>query len=136
MVCKLVLISMLVCLVAADVSELHRRQPSKTIQQQRRLARPVPQRKLQVRNADPELESQIFDTVYVEDPVALPVLVENLDSDSPTAFQLTADHADFQAPYHYEKPTVENDYVEPEQPTDDYLPPHPVKRLVKYRLRA
>lgn len=62
-------------------------------------------------------------------------------------FQLSAEHRDFQAPYHYEKPgadepqqpgepigEVENDYLPPpvvvikDGPIDDYLPPNVAKR--------
>ncbi|EJY57490.1 AAEL017372-PA [Aedes aegypti] len=70
--------------------------------------------------------------------------------------QLTEEHKDYQAPYSYEKPTVQLDYVAPivaeptpevetpifkDQPiSNNYLPPkytqdHPAKRHVKYIVR-
>ncbi|KAL9699489.1 hypothetical protein quinque_002930 [Culex quinquefasciatus] len=132
---KLLLLSMLVCLVAADVSELRRKPSSKTIQR-KPFRSPVPLRKLQARNTDPAHVAELFGEE---------LLAEDIDEPELTSFQLTADHQDFQAPYHYEKPTVENDYLPPvvvpkEQPADDYLPPFPAgdnvaKRHVKLRGR-
>ncbi|XP_065080783.1 uncharacterized protein LOC135703457 [Ochlerotatus camptorhynchus] len=143
---KLIVISALLCIVAADVSEVLRRPSGRLALKSSHLRAAANKHKLKAREIDGETEAQLFDTVFIEDPVDLelePLALAVVEADAPASFQLHESHPDFQGPYHYVKPTVENDYLVP-KPDGDYLPPHGqrdfddsvAKRSIKLRLRA
>ncbi|XP_055620640.1 uncharacterized protein LOC129764968 [Toxorhynchites rutilus septentrionalis] len=104
----------------------------------------------QAQSLDSESENLLLDTVFVPEPVALeenvpsvvtevvePETPATVASDAPAAFQLSEAHPDFQAPYQYETPKIELDYLAPpaptETPTVEYLPPVPVAQTVAKR---
>ncbi|KXJ81519.1 hypothetical protein RP20_CCG019228 [Aedes albopictus] len=147
---KLIALSALLCFVAADVSEVLNRPKGRIALKTVHLRPAAYKHKLRAREVDDgETNAQLFDTVIIEDnadldhldPIPLAV-VDSSDVPPASAFQLHESHQDFQGPYHYEKPTIENDYLAP-KPDGDYLPPHGprdfddsvAKRSIRLRLR-
>nr|XP_029734594.1 uncharacterized protein LOC115253724 [Aedes albopictus] len=136
-------------MVAADVGEVLNRPKARIVLRSVHLRPAAYKHKLRAREVDGgETDAQLFDTVIIEDNADLdpldPIPLAVVDSsDVPaSAFQLHESHQDFQGPYHYEKPTIENDYLAP-KPDGDYLPPHGprdfdesvAKRSIRLRLR-
>ncbi|XP_062550793.1 uncharacterized protein LOC134215675 [Armigeres subalbatus] len=149
--CKLVVLSALLCIVAADVSEIQSHPKGRVVLKSVHLRPAAHKHKLKVREIDGDADAQLFETIIIEDdakveqelaPLQL-VVAPIEESIQPIAFQLHESHPDFQGPYHYEKPVIENDYLAP-KPDGDYLPPHGprdssdgvAKRSIKLKLRA
>lgn len=133
--------------VAADVGEVLTRPKGRIALKSVHLRPATQKHKLRVREIDGDTDTQLFNTVIVESQADLnqlePLPLTLVEADAPTTFQLQESHPDFQGPYHYEKPTIENDYLAP-KPDGDYLPPHGprdfddsvAKRSIKLRLHT
>lgn len=71
-------------------------------------------------------ETHQFETILVEDPVSHQVQAfDVVESNEPAvAFQLQQSHSDYQGPYHYVKPKLDNGYLAPiittQRPNDVY----------------
>ncbi|XP_065080643.1 uncharacterized protein LOC135703377 [Ochlerotatus camptorhynchus] len=129
MIHKLVLVAALVCLVAADVSEVLRRSHGRVAVIPARYGTQLKTNghKLKTRQTESE-EAHQFDTIFIEDPVNHDFQAFDVEeSDEPAKFQLHQSHPDYKGPYHYEKPKLNNGYLAPivttYRPNDDYLAP-------------
>nr|XP_019560045.2 uncharacterized protein LOC109428688 [Aedes albopictus] len=122
---KLILVVALVGFVAADVSEILRRSHGRfAVQSIHYGGHPRSNNLNPTESEDPHQFETIF---YVEDPVTHDVpAFDVVESDEPAAvpFQLQQSHADYQGPYHYEKPKLDNGYLAPiittHRPNDEY----------------